>query len=62
MSKAIAELPEEQATVLRGAYFAGLSLREIADNESVPLGTVKSRVRLGLDRLRERLAPWAGAL
>ncbi len=62
VSSALAELPEEQASVLRGAYFGGLSLREIADNESVPLGTVKSRVRLGLERLREHLAPWAGAL
>lgn len=61
VSSAIAELPAEQAAVLRGAYFGGLSLREIADNESVPLGTVKSRVRLGLERLRERLAPWASA-
>jgi RNA polymerase sigma-70 factor (ECF subfamily) len=58
VADALAELPPDQAEVLRCAYYAGLSLREIATQQEVPLGTVKSRVRLALERLRGRLAGW----
>ena len=58
LRKAVQDLPDEQGLVLRGAYFDGLSLKEIAENQSLPLGTVKSRVRLALDRLRERMSSW----
>jgi RNA polymerase sigma-70 factor, ECF subfamily len=49
---AIAELPEAQLEVIRLAYFDGLSHGEIAERLGQPLGTVKSRIRLGLERLR----------
>jgi len=49
---ALAELPPEQVAVLDGAYFAGKSMSEIAEEQRVPVGTVKSRVRLAVERLR----------
>lgn len=56
LAEAMAELPEEQLAVLRLAYFDGLSHAEIAELIGIPLGTVKGRVRLALERLRS-LAP-----
>lgn len=52
---ALATLPEEQREVLELAYFEGLSQTEIAERLSQPLGTVKTRARLGLRKLRDRL-------
>jgi RNA polymerase sigma-70 factor, ECF subfamily len=52
VAEAVAELPEEQLEVIRLAYFDGLSHAEIAEVIGVPLGTVKGRVRLALQRLR----------
>ncbi len=54
--KAIAELPSEQKQVLALAYFQGLSHHEIADRLNQPLGTVKTRLRLSLQKLRSLLA------
>ena len=53
---AIATLPPEQRDVLGLAFWGGYSQREIADRTGTPLGTVKSRVRLAMGKLRERLA------
>jgi len=53
---AIATLPPEQRDVLGLAFWGGYSQREIADRTGTPLGTVKSRVRLAMAKLRERLA------
>ncbi|HEV8670113.1 MAG TPA: sigma-70 family RNA polymerase sigma factor [Candidatus Limnocylindria bacterium] len=52
---AVASLPLEQREVLSLAFWSGLSQTEIARRTGAPLGTVKSRVRLGMARLRERL-------
>ena len=52
LAEAMAELPEEQLAVLRLSYFDGLSHAEIAEVIGIPLGTVKGRVRLALERLR----------
>lgn len=56
VAEAMAELPDPQREVLTLAYFEGLSHTEIADRLGVPIGTVKGRIRLALDRLRV-LAP-----
>jgi RNA polymerase sigma-70 factor (ECF subfamily) len=52
LARAMAELPAAQLEALRLAYFDGLSHSEIAERLDVPLGTVKGRIRLALDRLR----------
>lgn len=51
---AIESLPGEQSDLIRRAYFEDLSHSEIAEVTGLPLGTVKSRIRLALQRLRER--------
>lgn len=54
---ALRMLPAEQRTVLVMAYFGGFSQSRIANQLSLPLGTVKKRVRLGMQKLRATLAP-----
>lgn len=59
---AIADLPEEQRQVVALAYFKGYTQREIAEGLGLPLGTVKTRIRLAMDKLRQALhAEWTGA-
>lgn len=55
MSQALATLPNDQQTVLQLAYFGGLTRREIAEQENVPLGTVHTRARLALLKLGDLL-------
>lgn len=52
---AIAELPAEQLDLLELAFFEGLTHSEIAEARGLPLGTVKSRLRLAFQKLRGRL-------
>lgn len=54
--RVLGELPDEQRQAIALAYYAGLSHSEIADRTGLPLGTVKSRVRLGIQRMRQSLA------
>jgi RNA polymerase sigma-70 factor (ECF subfamily) len=52
---AIAQLPEEQQRALALAYFKGYSHQQIADELGEPLGTVKTRIRLGMQKLSQSL-------
>ncbi|MDA0788589.1 MAG: sigma-70 family RNA polymerase sigma factor [Proteobacteria bacterium] len=56
LQRLLAELPEEQATTLVMSYVEGKSHKEIADEVGLPLGTVKSRIRIGFQRLQELVA------
>ena len=56
LQAALSLLSEDQAALVRAAFFDEKSHREIASERSIPLGTVKSRVRLALSRLRRELA------
>jgi RNA polymerase sigma-70 factor (ECF subfamily) len=55
---ALGELPAEQRQVIELAYFGGFTHLEIASMLDTPVGTVKGRMRLGLQKLRGRLQGW----
>ena len=54
---ALAQLSEEQRVVVVLRFYQGFSLQEIAETLQIPLGTVKSRLSVGVHRLRAVLAP-----
>jgi len=56
LKQALMKLPQEQAEVLHAVYFAGMSMSDIAAVNDTPLGTVKTRARLALNKLRQLLA------
>ena len=57
---ALSELPAEQSEVIGLAYFGGFTHSEIAEMLGMPLGTVKGRMRLGLEKIRNTLAEHLG--
>jgi RNA polymerase sigma-70 factor (ECF subfamily) len=57
VQRALAEIPEEQRDALMLAYYDGLTQSEIASKLGTPLGTVKTRMRSGMNKLRSVLGP-----
>lgn len=55
LAGAIAALPEKQRDLIERAYFGDLTHTEIAEATGLPLGTIKSRIRLALERLRREM-------
>ena len=55
MRQALDDLPDDQRRVVELAYFCGMSQSEIAARDNTPLGTIKGRMRLGLNKLRTAL-------
>jgi RNA polymerase sigma-70 factor (ECF subfamily) len=53
VSNSINRLPEDQQKVLAMAYYKGYTHRQIAEALNEPLGTIKTRIRLGLQKLRQ---------
>ena len=57
---ALAQLSESEQQLLQMAYYEGLSQSEIAERLSIPLGTVKTRTRRSLTKLRQTLTDYVG--
>ena len=62
LHRALEQVPSEQRSAIALAFFDGMTYEEVAREQTLPLGTVKTRIRAGLQRLRdllsdERLAP-----
>ncbi|MEL7213544.1 MAG: sigma-70 family RNA polymerase sigma factor [Pseudomonadota bacterium] len=55
LAQALSELPEKQRDLVVRAYYGDLSHSEIAEETGLPLGTIKSRIRLALERLRHAM-------
>jgi RNA polymerase sigma-70 factor (ECF subfamily) len=55
LGRAMAALPEKQRRLIERAYYGDLSHSEIAAETGLPLGTIKSRIRLALDKLRHHM-------
>ena len=55
LEEAVRTLPEDQADLIQKAYFEDKTHQEISDETGLPLGTVKSRLRLAMDKLRHNL-------
>ena len=58
---ALKTLPDEQQKVIELAYFGGFTHTEIATMLETPVGTIKGRMRLGLEKMRNQLSGWAEA-
>jgi len=58
VSEALQALPDNQRQVLEMAYYGGLSQSEITEQLKIPLGTVKTRSRQGLLKLKQLLKDW----
>lgn len=56
LAAAIADLPEKQREIITRAFYGDLTHQELSDQTGLPLGTIKSRIRLALERLRHSLS------
>lgn len=55
LAEAVAQLPEKQRELVERAFYGDLSHSEIAAETGLPLGTIKSRIRLAIERLRHAM-------
>ena len=55
IQQVLAGIPDEQRLCLELAYFEGMSQREISDKTSTPLGTIKTRMNMGMQKLERML-------
>jgi RNA polymerase sigma-70 factor, ECF subfamily len=62
VESSLAELPQPQRAVLDLALFADLTHKQVAAELNLPVGTAKTRIRIGLQNLRGKLAPFVAAL
>ena len=60
IAEAVAALPPEQRVLIECAFFEGDTQSELAERFDLPLGTVKTRIRTGMQSLRRALAPLGG--
>lgn len=58
LQRALADLPDGQQEALELAYYQGLSHTEIAARLKQPVGTIKTRIKLGMSKLKAALLPW----
>jgi len=56
VARALESLPFDQRTLIEEAYFLGMTQSELADKFKLPLGTVKTRIRAGMQALRQQLS------
>ena len=55
LKQALSDLPEKQREIISRAFYGDLTHQEIAEETGLPLGTIKSRIRLALERLRHTM-------
>ena len=55
LKECLERIPDDQGEAIQMAYFDGYTQREIAELKGIPLGTVKGRIRIGMDKLRSLL-------
>lgn len=58
LQNALSEIPEDQKTVIETVYYRGFTHTEAAEELQIPVGTVKTRLRLGILKLRELLSAY----
>ena len=56
LKEVMAEIPEEQRIIINLIYLEGYTQKEVSEKLEIPLGTVKTRIHLGINKLRERLS------
>ncbi len=62
LQRVMKDLPDPQREAIELAYFKGMSQREVAAHTGIPLGTIKTRLELGLKKISEALKGWKNEL
>ena len=58
IKKVLGEIPDEQRAIIEMVYLEGYTQREVSEKLDIPLGTVKTRIHLGINKLRDILKPY----